>query len=327
MLKIKNIEFKNNLFAAPLAGFTNKAYRIFLKEFPVATVVSEMISDCALMYNNQETINMLDVENEPHPIVLQIFGGKKETLISGIKILEAKANYDILDINLGCPVNKVVKGNAGSAWLKKGRENELYETMKTIVEISSKPVSAKIRIGWDQNSINCVEIAKILEKAGVQLLFVHGRTRKALYSGSCNYEMIKKVKEAVKIPVIANGDIDSPIKAKEVLDYTKADGLMIGRASLGNPYLFTRIDKYLNEGLLINEATLNMQIGYVIKHYEMLKQLKGEFKATREMRSIAPRYFKGFNNTKDYRISFTKISSSSDFYKIIDEIKLANNLE
>lgn len=321
MLKIGNIELSSNVIAAPLAGYTNVAYRNFLKEFPIGYVVSEMISDCALIYKNKETYRMLNTDGEKHPVVLQIFGGNKETLLKGCKILCDNADFDILDINLGCPVNKVVKANSGSAWLKKGREEELFDTIKSIVESVNKPVTAKIRLGWDRNSLNCVEIAKILEKAGVKMIAVHGRTRSEMYSGSSDYEYIKKVKEAVNIPIIANGDIDSPLKAKEVLDYTKADGIMIGRAGLGNPYLFTQIDTYLNKGILLDDASMEMQIKYLCIHYEMLKKEKGETLALREMRAIAPRYFKGYENTKNIKVKFTSISTDAEFYAIIQEMK------
>ncbi len=321
MLKIGNIEINSNVIAAPLAGYTNLAYRNFLKEFAPVLVVSEMISDCALIYQNSDTYKMLNTSGEIKPISLQLFGGKKETLIQAVKILQENADFDILDINLGCPVNKVVKGNAGSSWLKPGRENELYEMMSAVVNACEKPVTAKIRLGWDNNSINCVEIAKILEKAGVKMITVHGRTRSQLYGGNANYELIKKVKEAVNIPVIANGDIDSPLKAKEVLDYTKADGIMVGRACLGNPYLLTQIDTYLKEGIILDNPSIKQQIQYVKKHYEMLKKEKGEFLATREMRSIAPRYFKGYDNTKTIRVKLTRIESSKDIYETLSKLE------
>lgn len=320
MIKIGNIELENNIFAAPLAGYTNIAYRNFLKEFDTSLVVSEMISDCALMYKNKDTLKMINVNGEKRPIALQLFGGSKKTLIEGAKILVDKVDFDILDINLGCPVNKVVKSNAGSAWLKKGREEELFDMMSSLVKEINKPITAKIRLGWDHQSINCVEIAKILEKAGVKMIVIHGRTRSDLYAGTCNYDYIKQVKEAVSIPVIANGDIDSIYKAKEVLDYTHADGLMIGRGSLGNPFIFNQINTYLKDGTILDDSPLEKQIEYVCRHYEMLKEEKGEFVATKEMRNIAPRYLKGYDNTKEYRLDFTRISNSDDFYKIIKKI-------
>ncbi len=324
MIKIGNLELSNNVFAAPLAGYTNLAYRNFLKEFDTPLVVSEMISDCALIYKNKETLKMIDVKGEKHPICLQLFGGSKKTILEGAKILCDNVDFDILDINLGCPVNKVVKSNSGSAWLKIGREYELFDMMSSLVKSIDKPVTAKIRLGWDENSINVIKTAQILEKAGVKMITIHARTRSALYGGVCNYEFIKKVKESVNIPIIANGDIDSIYKAKEVLEYTKADGIMIGRASLGNPYIFKQINAYLKDGIVLDSPSLEKQIEYVCKHYEMLKKEKGEYIATKEMRNIAPRYFKGYDFTKEYRVLFTQISNSKDFYNIIKKMQENN---
>lgn len=322
MLKIGNVILPSNVIAAPLAGYTNIAYRNFIKDIADVAVVSEMISDCALIYNNKQTLKMLSTKNEKHPIILQLFGGKKETIHQGAKILQENVNFDILDINLGCSVNKVVKGNAGSAWLKKGREKELFEMMFELVKfMGEKTVTAKIRLGYDSQSINCVEIAQILEKAGIKMLTIHARTKADLYAGNADYSYIKKVKEAVSIPIIANGDIDSPQKAKEVLNYTHADGVMIGRASLGNPYLLKQIDTYLKDNVLLEPATINQQVEYVKKHYELLKKEKGEYIATREMRAIAPRYFKNYNNSKNIRIQFTKINNAQDFYQILSQVK------
>lgn len=320
MLKIGNIILESKVIAAPLAGYTNVAYRNFLKDISKQLVVSEMISDCALIYNNKSTYQMLNKKDEQRPIALQLFGGNKETILKGAKLLIENADFDILDINLGCPVNKVVKANAGSAWLKKGREEELFDMMSSLVKSVDKPVTAKIRLGWDNDSINCVEIAKILERAGVKLIAIHGRTRSALYGGEADYSWIKKVKEVVSIPVIANGDIDTPLKAKEVLDFTKADGVMIGRASLGNPYLLKQIDTYLKEGVLLENPSIQQQCEYLKKHYELLKQEKGAFIATKEIRSIAPRYFKGYENTKDIRVKFTSVKNSDEFYEILKSI-------
>ena len=231
-MKIGNIELENNIILAPMAGITNLGYRLFMKKFGCGLVVSEMISDYALIYNNKETFEMLKTCKEERPLAIQLFGGSKESLLKAEKILLENADFDILDINLGCPVPKVVKGNAGSSWLKKEREEELYEMMKAIVENSTKPVTCKIRLGWDDSTINVVDTCKILEKAGVSLIAIHGRTRAQFYEGKANYEYIKKAKEAISIPLIANGDIDSVEKANEVLEYTKADGIMIGRATI-----------------------------------------------------------------------------------------------
>ena len=319
--KIGDIEIKGRVIPAPLAGYTNSAYRKLLKRFHAAYTVSEMISDYALIYKNKETLKMIQIEEDEHPVALQLFGGSKASLLMGLKVLEESSNYDILDINLGCPVNKVVKGKAGSSWLVKGRENELYETIKAICEMSSKPVTVKIRLGWTHEEINCVEIAKLLEKAGVKLIALHCRTRSDFYDGKALYEYARLVKEAISIPFIVNGDIDSPEKAKEVLEYTKADGVMIGRAALGNPYLIERIDTYLETGELLPEASYEMQKELCIKHYNMLKELKDEYIAIREMRSIAPLYFKGVPHSKDCRVAFTKAKNEKEFFEALEFLK------
>ncbi len=313
--KLKNIEIKGKVIPAPLAGYTNSSYRKILKSFGAAYCVSEMISDCALIYHNETTLKMIQVDEEEHPVALQLFGGKKETLLQAIDVLDRNSNYDILDINLGCPVNKVVKGHAGSSWLMIGREQELFDTMSSICKKTNKPVTAKIRLGWTHDTINCVEIAKLLEKAGVSLIAIHCRTRSDFYANETLYEYTKKIKEAVNIPVIVNGDIKTPIQAKEVLEYTKADGVMIGRAALGNPYIIKQINTYLEEGILLDDPSYSFQKEYCIKHYQMLKDLKGEYIALREMRSVAPLYFRGFPFSKEGRIYFTKMQNEEDFYK------------
>ncbi len=318
--KIGDIEIEGKVIPAPLAGYTNSAYRKLLKQYKASYTVSEMISDYALIYKNPETLKMIKIDDDEHPVALQLFGGSKASLLMGLKVLQEEANYDILDINLGCPVNKVVKGKAGSSWLIKGREEELYDTIKSICEVSKKPVTVKIRLGWTHEEINCVEISKLLEKAGVKLIAIHCRTRSDFYDGKANYEYAKLIKEAVNIPVVVNGDIDTPIKAKEVLDYTKADAVMIGRAALGNPYLIERIQTYLQDGILLKEASLEMQKELCIKHYMMLKDIKDEYIAIREMRTIAPLYFKGVPNSKDCRIAFVKAENEKDFFEAIELI-------
>ena len=319
--KIGNIEIKGRVIPAPLAGYTNSAYRKLLKKFHAAYTVSEMISDYALIYNNKSTLKMIQIEDDEHPVALQLFGGSRTSLLMGLKVLEEKSNYDILDINLGCPVNKVVKGKAGSSWLMKGREEELYDTIKAVVEASKKPVTVKIRLGWTHEEINCVEIAKLLEKAGVSLIALHCRTRSDFYDGKALYEYAKQVKEAISIPFIVNGDIDSPEKAKEVLEYTKADGVMIGRAALGNPYLIERIDTYLETGVLLPEASYELQKELCIHHYETLRDLKGEYIAVREMRTIAPLYFKGVPHSREARVALVSASSEKTFFDAINKLK------
>ena len=319
-MKIGNIELENNIILAPMAGITNLGYRLFMKKFGCGLVVSEMISDYALIYNNKETFEMLKTCKEERPLAIQLFGGSKESLLKAEKILLKNADFDILDINLGCPVPKVVKGNAGESWLKEERREELFDMMKEIVANSTKPVTCKIRLGWDESSINVVETCKILEKAGVSLIAVHGRTRSQFYEGKANYDYIKKAKEAISIPLIANGDIDSVSKAKEVLEYTKADGIMIGRYSLGNPNLIRELaNAYSNIEVTI-EHSLKEQLGFIMEHYNNLKEIKGEYRAISEMRGLAPHYLKGYPDCKSYKARLSQMRSEEELSQIIEDI-------
>lgn len=319
-MKIGNIELENNIILAPMAGITNLGYRLFMKKFGCGLVVSEMISDYALIYNNKETFEMLKTCKEERPLAIQLFGGSKESLLKAEKILLKNADFDILDINLGCPVPKVIKGNAGASWLKEERREELFDMMKEIVENSTKPVTCKIRLGWDEPSINVVETCKILEKAGVSLIAVHGRTRSQFYEGKANYDYIKKAKEAISIPLIANGDIDSVSKAKEVLEYTKADGIMIGRYSLGNPNLIRELaNAYSNKEVTI-EHSLKEQLGFIMEHYNNLKEIKGEYRAISEMRGLATHYLKGYPDCKTYKARLSQMRSEEELSQIIEDI-------
>lgn len=319
-IKIGNIELQNNIILAPMAGYTNLAYREMMKEFGVGLTVSEMISDFALIYNNKETYQLLKTSQNERPVALQLFGSSKNSLLKGLKLLEDRADFDILDINMGCPVPKVVKENSGSSWVKKERQEELYDTVKAIVKASKHPVTIKIRIGFNNDEITVVETCKILEKAGVSLIAIHGRTRSQMYLGEADYSWIKKAKEAVKIPVIANGDINNFKKAKEVLDYTGADGIMIGRGCLGNPHLIRQINAYLKDGTELKDSTLKEQVGYLNDHMNRLIQLKGEYKAIHEMRGIATFYLKGFDNMKQFKSAMTRMETYDQFQEILKNV-------
>jgi len=328
-MKIGNIELENNIILAPMAGITNLGYRRLMKRFGCGLVVSEMISDFALIYNNKETFDMLKTLEEERPLAIQLFGGSKESILQGEKILFERADFDILDINLGCPVPKVIKGNAGSSWLKPERQEELYEMMKAVVENSPKPVTAKIRLGWDDNSINVVETCKILEKAGVSMIAIHGRTRTQFYMGTASYDPIKEAKAAVSIPVVANGDIDSVEKANYVLDYTKADGIMVGRYSLGNPILIKQLSEaYTGNDYKDINASLIEQLGYIKDHYMLVKEQKGEYRTIAEMRGLAPHYLKGYPACKPFKAKLSQMHSEEELFAILDEIKeMVNNGE
>ncbi len=314
------------IMLAPLAGYTNIAYREFMKPFGVDIVVSEMISDFALFYKNEETFKMVKTSSLEKPVAIQLFGGSKESLLKGLDVLQEIADYDYLDINLGCPVNKVIKNNAGSSWLRKQRHYELFDTISSLVKLSKKPVTCKIRLGWDENEITVIDVCKLLQKAGVSLICIHGRTRKQMYSGNANYELIKKVKEEVNIPIIANGDIDTLQKAIDVIEYTKCDGIAIGRGCLGNPHLIKQIRTYFDEGVILPPTSINEQIDYLKEHFEKLMELKGEYSAIREMRGIASWYLKGFSNVKNYKISLSRINTKEEFYSEINKILLDKSI-
>lgn len=304
------------IIAAPLAGYTNLAYRRFLKKFGCDLVVSEMISDFALIYHNQETKKMTETSQDERPVALQLFGGSKESLLGGLKELQEIADYDYLDINLGCPVHKVIKNNAGSAWLDNSRKDELLDMMTELVKASKHPVTAKIRLGISKDTINVEQTCKILEKAGVEMITVHGRTRTQMYEGMSDYDYIKKAKESVKIKVIANGDINTLDKAIEVLNYTGCDGIALGRGILGNPFLITQIKKYYETGERLPLPTIEMQIEYLKEHFNLLMELKGEFHAVQEIRGISTHYLKGFSNVRDYKVRFSTIKEAKEFFNL-----------
>ena len=319
-LSLKNVNIGLPIILAPMAGITNFAYRKLMKEYGCPYTITEMVSDFALHFGNKETINMIKTEEFEHPLGVQLFGGSKDSLLKGAKVLFDIGGFEVLDINLGCPVPKVVREGSGSAWLVPERREELFDAIKSLVDISPVPVTCKIRIGWDEESIDVVETCKTLEKAGVSLIAIHARTRAQMYSGAARYKFIKEAKEAVNIPIIANGDITTLDEALDVLEYTKADGIMIGRGALGNPNLIRQLVTYFTTGERIEDDTLVDRVEALKKHFTYLKELKGEFKAVAEMRGLSSHYLKGFNDIKRYKVKFTTMTSEEGFLKICDEI-------
>lgn len=326
-LIIKNIVIDTPIILAPMAGITNFAYRKLMKDQGCPFVVSEMVSDFALHYGNKETINMLYTDEYERPLSIQLFGGSKESILNGARVLFDRKGFDILDINLGCPVNKVVKEGSGSCWLKVEREQELYEMMKALVSISPVPVTAKIRLGWDLESINVVDTCKNLEKAGVSLITIHARTRSMMYSGQPMYEYIKMAKDNVSIPIIANGDINSIGDVEKVLEITNADGVMIGRGALGNPNFIKQLVSYFKGEDIPKDSTLKERIELLKTHFNYLKELKGENRTVAEMRGLSPHYFRNFKDSKKYRMMFITMKSEEDFISICNAIlnDLQNN--
>lgn len=290
VLKIGDVEIKNPVIIAPMAGVSNSAFRSICFEFGAGLVYSEMISDKAIHFKSKKTIEMVRMFENEHPLSMQIFGSDEETMVEAAKYIEENTDCDIIDINMGCPVTKIIKSNSGSALMKD--IDKAVSIAKAVVDAVSLPVSVKIRLGWNKETINCIELSKRLEEVGVKAIAVHGRTRGQMYEGETDYDWIKKVKEAVSIPVIANGDIDSVEKAKQVMEYTGCEGVMIGRAAIGNPFLIKELVSYFNNEK-IEEATYEDRINMALSHAKRLSDLIGEKYAMKQMRGLASWYIQG----------------------------------
>ena len=317
-MKIGNIELKNNVFLAPMAGVCNSAFRKIIKEMGCSLVFAEMVSDKGLIYNSKKTKEMLYFEEMERPIAQQIFGSDKDTFVEAAKMVYDIMKPDIIDINMGCPVPKVaVKSQAGAALLKS--PDKIYDIVSSVVKSVPVPVTVKIRSGWDNNSINAVEVAKICEKAGASAITVHGRTRSQCYSGTVDLDIIKKVKESVNIPVIGNGDITDIYKAKEMIDYTGCDGIMIGRGVLGNPWLMKEVITYLNDGIIMDKPSYEERIAMCFHHLDYLIKIKPEKVAILEMRSHAAWYIKGMPNAQSIKNEIFKAKTYIEFKNILDK--------
>ena len=314
---IGNVEVKGKTVLAPMAGICNSAFRKIIKEMGCALVYAEMVSDKAIFYRNEKTRDMLFMEQIERPIAQQIFGSDKESFIEAAKYIEKVMNPDIIDINMGCPVPKVaLKSQAGAALLK--NPEKIYEIVSSVVAAVKCPVTVKIRSGWDQNSINAVEVAKICEKAGASAITVHPRTRSQGYSGQADWSIIKMVKENVHIPVIGNGDITDIYKAKAMLEETGCDLIMIGRGVLGNPWLIREINAYLEDGTILPKPTNEEKIEMCLKHLNYLSQIKPEKLACLEIRNHIAWYLKGIKNANNLK---TKVYQMTKLCDIIDLIK------
>ena len=297
--KIGDITMDNRVVLAPMAGICNSAFRLTVKEFGAGLVYAEMISDKGIVQKNDKTMSMLHIDERENPLSLQIFGGEKDTLVEAAQYVDKHTTADIIDINMGCPVNKIIKCEAGAKWLLD--PNKIYEMVSAVVDNVDKPVSVKMRIGWDDEHIFAVENAQAVERAGGAAVAVHGRTRVQMYEGKANWDVIRQMKEAVSIPVIGNGDVETPQDAKRMLDQTGVDGVMIGRAALGNPWMIYRTVRYLETGELMDEPNVREKIDVCLFHFERLMALKGEHVAVREMRKHAAWYMKGIRGNAKIR--------------------------
>ncbi len=314
--KIGNVEIPNQVVVAPMAGVTNSAFRVICKRFGAGYVVCEMISDRGIMYHNQRTLNMMDVDPEEHPMGIQIFGGTKETLVEAAKYVDQHTAADVIDINMGCPVNKVVKTDAGARWLLD--PNKVYEMVSYVTDAVKKPVTVKMRTGWDDKHILAVENALAAERAGASAIAMHGRTRKQMYTGQADWNILKEVASQLKIPFMANGDVKTPEDAKKILDMTGATAAMIGRAAMGNSWMLKRTEHYLATGELLPEATPEQKIEMAKDHLNRLVDLKGEYVGVREFRGLSTYYIKGIPRAARTKVALVEAETLDEMNDIFD---------
>lgn len=323
MFKIANVEIKGKVVLAPMAGITSLAYRKFLKPFGVSLSVTEMVSASGLVYGNDKTIDYIKTLDNEGPIAIQLFDSDPQKIVDAMKIVnESQYKFDFFDINLGCPVPKVTQAGAGSSLLKD--TDKLYEFMRLVVENSPKPVTAKIRLGWDNNSINVIENVKTLEKAGVAAIGIHARTAKQLYEGKPNYELIRNLRDSMSVPLIVSGNIFTIEDAINALEITHADAVMVARGSLGNPFLVKQIEEYFTNGNKLPNPSLEENIKYLLEFTDLLIEEKGEDRAIRILRGIAPKFFNGYPAMKQIKNQIAQnIITKQD---LINILKLNNLL-
>ena len=305
-MKIGNLNLDNRVFLSPMAGVTDLPFRLICKEQDCGMLYTEMVNAKALCYDDKNTKKMLKIEDEEHPVAIQIFGSDPEYMGGAARVLNSYPN-EILDINMGCPAPKVVKNGDGSALLK--NPELAAKVLRAVVDNSEKPVTLKIRKGWDDTCINAVEIAKIAEDCGISAIAIHGRTREQYYSGKADWDIIRQVKENVSIPVIGNGDVFEVQDAINMLNQTNCDAIMIGRGAQGNPWIFKRINYYMQTGEILPEPTLEEKIETAKKHLALAVEEHGEYVAVREMRKHIAWYLKGLRNSARVRDEINKIES------------------
>lgn len=318
-MKIKDTIIDSPIVIAPMAGISNDAFRQICLEFDAGLVYSEMVSDKAIYYENKKTLGMLEISSQTHPISLQLFGKDIDTMVYAAKVLDNETTCDFIDINMGCPVNKVVKTGAGSALMLK--EDETVEMVKAVVENVNKPVTVKMRLGYDKSHMNYLSLAKKLENVGVSCICLHARTRSQMYEGHSDWSHIKELKKHLSIPVIGNGDVKTVDDFIKMREQTSCDGVMIGRAVVGNPFLIKEISNYLNGSKQI-EVSCDDKLNYCLKHCQKLVELVGERNAIRQMRGIGPHYISGLYMASKYKDLISKIDTYKEFEKLIEEYRI-----
>lgn len=314
MWKIRDVEIANQIVIAPMAGVSNLAFRELAKQFGAGLIYAEMVSDKAICYNNKKTKDMTYVSEQERPLSMQLFGYEVDSMVKAAQFLDTETDCDIIDINMGCPVKKVVSCGSGSALMKTPELAE--EIVKAVVKAVKKPVTVKIRAGWDENSINCVEFAQRMEKAGASAIAVHPRTRKQFYEGKSNWDLIRQVKEAVSIPVIGNGDIHTPQDAERMLKETGCDAVMIGRAVLGDPWLIRQVAEAF-EGKEITEVSWQQRFDMILEHAQRLCDLKGEKAGIREMRGHAMWSIHGLPYSARVKTHMNQLNTYADLENLL----------
>ena len=316
-LKIGGVTIKNPLVLAPMAGVTDLPFRLLCREQGAGLLCMEMVSAKAILYKNRNTEELLRIDSRENPVSLQFFGDDPDVLAEAVRQIGGRP-FDILDFNMGCPVPKVVNNGEGSALMK--RPELAGKILRALVRAAGRPVTVKIRRGFDEEHVNAVEIAKIAEDAGVAAIAVHGRTREQYYSGKADWDIIRRVKEAVSVPVIGNGDVDSPEKARAMLEETGCDGVMIGRAARGNPWIFSRTLHYLETGEVLPPPSAGEVREMILRHARMLLDYKGEYTGIREMRKHVAWYTAGFPNSARLRGKVNEVQSLEELERILEEI-------
>lgn len=314
MLKIGNVELNNNIILGPMAGLTDRPFRIICEKYNPGLVVTEMVSSKALFYDDSKTKLLLNTKDEKRPISVQIFGSDIESMKYATEYLCKNKIADIIDINMGCPAPKVTKNGDGSKLLLD--LDKVYEIVKAVVEVSTVPITVKIRKGWDQDHIVAVEAAKIIEKAGASAITIHGRTRSEFYSGNADWDIIRQIKDAVNIPVIGNGDVKTPEDAKKMIDETQCGGVMISRGSLGNPWIFEQVNDYLENGKY-REISLEEKEQNLLQHIELEVEEKGENTAIKEMRKHVCYYIKGEKDASEFRNRVNHLETKEEVFEAI----------
>ena len=326
-MKIGNIETKNNVFLAPMAGVTDLVFRVICKEMDCGMVYSEMVSAKGVQHNNKNTKELLKVDERERPVAMQMFGSDPEIMAEMARKLNEYEDIDILDINMGCPAPKIVKNGEGSALTLNPKL--VGEIISAVSKASEKPVTVKFRKGFDDQHLNALEIGRIAEESGAKAVTIHGRTREQYYAGKADWDIIKALKEEIKtIPVIGNGDIFTTEDAKKMLEYTGCDAVMIGRGSQGNPFIFKRTVEYLENGVLLPEPTWEDRLDIAEKHMDMLADYKGEVIGIREMRKHLGWYIKGLPHSAEMRVKINATSGRENMRDVLNymrELIAANN--